>query len=59
MPRFWDFVTPKGKEALRKFMPDGWESDRSEPRKVTLEGKVESLQELTKLMKQGTGFYRD
>jgi len=59
MPRLWDAVTPEGKEALRKFMGPSWEPDRQEPQKVKVEGKLETLEELTKLMKQGLGFYRD
>jgi len=59
MPRLWDAVTPEGKEALRKFMGPEWNPGRQESREVKVEGKLEDLEELTKLMKQGPGFYRD
>jgi len=59
MTRLWDAITPEGKEALRKFMGSEWEPPQQEHGKVKVEGKLEDLEELTKLMKQGTGFYRD
>jgi len=47
------------KAKLRKFMPKDWKPKRQRRDKVKLEGKLEDLEELTKLMKQGPGFYRD
>jgi len=59
MTKFWDAVTPEGKEVLKKLMGPEWEPVRQEHGKVKVEGNLENLEELTKLMKQGTGFYRD
>ena len=59
MPRLWDMLKREDKTKLRELMPTGWSPKRQRRNKISLECKLEDLEELTKLMKQGPGFYRD
>lgn len=59
MPRLWDTLSREDKAKLKARMPEGWYPPRRKPRKTKVEGKLESTEELARLMKEVPGFCHD
>lgn len=58
MPLLWDTLSQENKEKLRSLMPEDWQPSGSKGEKVKVEGKIESLEELEKIMRQKPGSRR-
>jgi len=52
MPTFWDTLSEENKQKLRSLMPPTWRPPKGKGEKVEVEGKIESLEELDRLMKK-------
>lgn len=61
MPLLWDTLSQENKEKLRSLMPEDWQPPGSKGEKVRVEGQMESLEEIDRLMripsKYPKGFY--
>lgn len=50
--KLWFLLNKPSQERLRKLMPKGWKPPRRGNQKVRVEGKIEDIEELEKIMSQ-------
>lgn len=52
MPILWYMISEESREKLRRLLPHNWRPPREDGRPITIQTKIEDVEEIDKLMRQ-------